>query len=370
MSHLEIRHLSKTYKKGAVNAVTDFSLNVEDGDFVVLVGSSGCGKSTVLRTVAGLETPTSGSILVNGNDITSLQPADRNIAMIFQNYALYPHMTVFDNIAFPLKVRKTPKEETRRRVTEICETLEIVEYMDRKPSSLSGGQQQRVAIGRALVRKPSLFLMDEPLSNLDAKLRTQMRDELAKLHHNTNATIVYVTHDQVEAMTLATKIVVMDKGVIQQIGTPLDLYFSPSNIFVAGFIGSPRMNFLECRSAGGYLRYAGGSIAIPSLDRSVRENEGADLALGVRPENVELESASAPRQGPETIQGSYVREEIIGSEVYAYIDVSGESFICKTEMQSLGLHKMGDRVRLRLKENSAFLFDHQSGETITPSDRP
>ena len=247
MAFIELSHLSKSYSKGSIRAVDDVSLRVRKGEFVVFVGSSGCGKSTTLRLIAGLETPDSGTISLAGSDITRTEPTDRNVAMVFQDYALYPHMTVFDNIAFPLKVRKAPKDKRAHRVREISDLLGITELLDRKPPKLSGGQQQRVAIGRALVRNPSVFLMDEPLSNLDAKLRTQMRTELARIHRTTGATILYVTHDQTEAMTLATKIVVMDQGRVQQIGTPRELYNDPTNLFVAGFIGSPSMNFLECR---------------------------------------------------------------------------------------------------------------------------
>lgn len=239
MAFLELHRLHKTFDRGAVRAVSNVSLAVEQGDFVVMVGPSGCGKSTVLRLIAGLEQPDVGSIMLDGRDITDARPADRNVAMVFQDYALYPHLSVFENIAFPLRVRKLPKPQVERRVRTVAEKLRIAEVLDRKPAKLSGGQQQRVAIGRALVREPAVFLMDEPLSNLDAKLRAEMREELVRLHRETGATIVYVTHDQTEAMTMATEVVVMDAGRIQQTGSPFDVRFHPTNDFVADFFAAP-----------------------------------------------------------------------------------------------------------------------------------
>lgn len=239
MAFLQLRRLIKSFEGGAVRAVNDFSLDVDEGDFTVLVGSSGCGKSTVLRLIAGLERPDGGTVALDGRDITRAHPADRDVAMVFQDYALYPHLSVFENIAFPLRVRKLPKDEVERRVRAMAEKLRIADVLTRKPAKLSGGQQQRVAIGRALVREPAVFLMDEPLSNLDAKLRAEMRGELTRLHRDTGATIVYVTHDQTEAMTMATKVVVMDAGRIQQTDSPLEVRFRPANAFVADFFAAP-----------------------------------------------------------------------------------------------------------------------------------
>ena len=245
MAKVVLENISKSF--GTVEAVRDFNLTVEDKEFAILVGPSGCGKSTALRMVAGLEEPTTGTIYIGDRAVNDLPPKDRDIAMVFQEYALYPHMSVYKNMAFGLKLRKFPKSEIDQRVREASEILGIQELLDRKPKQLSGGQRQRVAVGRAIVRKPAVFLFDEPLSNLDAKLRVQMRAELSKLHDRLQTTIIYVTHDQVEAMTMGTKIVVMKDGLIQQIGTPLDVYNFPVNLFVAGFIGSPVMNFIPCR---------------------------------------------------------------------------------------------------------------------------
>src|SRR5574344_2546395 len=244
MASLSLRHVYKRYP-GGVTAVSDFNLEIEDKEFIVLVGPSGCGKSTTLRMVAGLEEISEGELYIGDKLVNDVAPKDRDIAMVFQNYALYPHMTVFDNMAFGLKLRKTPKEEIKRRVHETARILSIEHLLDRKPKALSGGQRQRVALGRAIVREPKVFLMDEPLSNLDAMLRAQMRTELAKLHIRLGTTFIYVTHDQTEALTMGDRIVVLDKGVIQQVDTPDNIYQNPKNTFVAGFVGSPQMNFLK-----------------------------------------------------------------------------------------------------------------------------
>ena len=337
MALLVLDHLGKTFDKGAVHAVRDLSLVVDQGDFVVLVGSSGCGKSTVLRLVAGLETPSTGQVILDGREVTRLGPVDRNVAMVFQDYALYPHLTVFDNIAFPLKARKIPKDERARRVRAVSETLGIGDILNRKTAKLSGGQQQRVAIGRALVREPALFLMDEPLSNLDAKLRTHMRGELAKLHRTTGATVLYVTHDQTEAMTLATKIVVMDEGVVQQIGTPTQLYLEPQTAFVAGFIGSPPMNFVPCRLTRGSVRFGGFVLTLPPrLGAVARRCEGAELLLG----------------------------EIVGSDAFASVDVANSIVVAKTDVRRLGSLSPGAFVRLRARFDDMLLFDARTEQNI------
>ena len=244
MSSLSLKNICKKYPNG-FEAVKDFNLEIEDKEFIIFVGPSGCGKSTTLRMVAGLEDISSGELYIDGKLVNDVEPKDRDIAMVFQNYALYPHMTVYDNMAFGLKLRKVPKDEIDKKVREAAEILDLSALLDRKPKALSGGQRQRVAMGRAIVRKPKVFLMDEPLSNLDAKLRVQMRIEIAKLHQNLGTTIIYVTHDQTEAMTLGTRIVVMKAGIVQQVDTPQNLYEKPANLFVAGFMGSPQMNFLD-----------------------------------------------------------------------------------------------------------------------------
>lgn len=278
MAAVRFEAVSKVYGTDS-RALTDFSLDVEDGELVVLVGPSGCGKSTTLRVLAGLEEATSGRVFIDNRDITDETPSRRDIAMVFQNYALYPHMTVFDNMAFSLKMRKLPKEETERLVTETAEILGISEYLERKPKELSGGQRQRVAVGRAIVRHPKVFLFDEPLSNLDAKLRVQMRNELARLHSQLGATMIYVTHDQAEAMTLGDRIVVLKDGFIQQVAKPLEVYNNPRNRFVAGFIGSPAMNFFKAEISGGVILSADGRLEITGVTDGI-------YTLGVRPEDI------------------------------------------------------------------------------------
>jgi multiple sugar transport system ATP-binding protein len=297
MATVQLKHITKVYE-GGVKAVNDVNIDVEDQEFVVLVGPSGCGKSTTLRMIAGLEDITSGELFIDGKVVNEVPPKDRDIAMVFQNYALYPHMTVYDNMAFGLKIRKFPKEEIDQRVREAAKILEIEELLDRKPKALSGGQRQRVAVGRAIVRKPKVFLFDEPLSNLDAKLRVQMRAEISSLHNRLKATMIYVTHDQVEALTMADKIVVMKFGVIQQIGGPLELYNEPQNKFVAGFIGSPPMNFLETKveKQGEDIYVNEGSFSIkvlPEQAKFLTPYIGKSVVFGIRPEDVTFSKGSS-----------------------------------------------------------------------------
>ncbi len=278
MASVKFVGVSKVYGSDS-KALTDFSLNVKDGEFVVLVGPSGCGKSTTLRVLAGLEEATAGRVFIDGNDITDETPSKRDIAMVFQNYALYPHMTVFDNMAFSLKMRKIPKDDIKQAVMETAEILGISQYLERKPKALSGGQRQRVALGRAIVRHPKAFLFDEPLSNLDAKLRVQMRNELARLHSKLKATMIYVTHDQAEAMTLGDRIVVLKDGFVQQVAPPLEVYNNPCNKFVAGFIGSPAMNFFKAQVSNSILKTINGSMKISNIDNG-------SYTMGVRPEDI------------------------------------------------------------------------------------
>ncbi len=315
MAAVEFRSVGKVFP-GGVTALRDFTVTAEDGSFLVLVGPSGCGKSTSLRILAGLETPTSGSVWIGGRDVTDVSPQDRDIAMVFQNYALYPHMTVFDNMAFALRMRRIPGPEMNRRVEEAAGILEITALLGRKPRELSGGQRQRVALGRAIVRKPSVFLFDEPLSNLDAKLRVQMRSELARIHHRLGSTMIYVTHDQAEAMTLGDRIVVLRDGLIQQLAAPLELYDRPVNSFVAGFIGSPAMNFLEL--AGGGAGRAGAVSSGQDLP------EGA-ARIGIRPEDV------VPLQaGPVSCVAEVV--EILGNEKIVYMRTdTGEPIVMRCD---------------------------------------
>ncbi|MDC7229080.1 MAG: sn-glycerol-3-phosphate ABC transporter ATP-binding protein UgpC [Sphaerochaetaceae bacterium] len=332
MATVQLKNISKVYD-GGVKAVDNVNIDVQDRQFVVLVGPSGCGKSTTLRMVAGLEDITSGELYIDGNLVNDVPPKDRDIAMVFQNYALYPHMTVYDNMAFGLKIRKFPKEEIDQRVREAAKILEIEELLDRKPKALSGGQRQRVAVGRAIVRKPKVFLFDEPLSNLDAKLRVQMRAEISSLHNRLKATMIYVTHDQVEALTMADVIVVMKFGVIQQIGGPLDLYNNPQNKFVAGFIGSPPMNFLETAiEADGDDIYANeGTFRLKvtaEQKKFLTPYVGKSVTFGIRPEDVTFSNTA---KDGETINGTVSVVEPLGSETHVYTSTSKSQVIGKIE---------------------------------------
>ncbi len=329
MAKVLLENLSKHYNE--VVAVKNFDLEIPDKEFVVLVGPSGCGKTTTLRMVAGLEDITAGNIYIDGKLVNHLPPKDRDIAMVFQNYALYPHMTVYENMAFGLKLRKLPKEEIKERVQEAAEILNISELLDRKPKALSGGQRQRVAVGRAIVRKPKVFLFDEPLSNLDAKLRVQMRVELKKLHERLQTTIIYVTHDQVEAMTMGDRIVVMKDAVKQQVGPPLELYFRPANKFVAGFIGSPAMNFVEAElltEQGKLLLHTMGfKLRVPE-DKTARLKDYGQkkVIFGTRPEDLPEAPAFVPN---ETIEVLVEVIEPLGSEVYLDVKAGDHSLIAR-----------------------------------------
>ncbi|HPE93498.1 MAG TPA: sn-glycerol-3-phosphate ABC transporter ATP-binding protein UgpC [Sphaerochaeta sp.] len=332
MATVQLKNVCKVYE-GGVKAVDNVNIDIQDRQFVVLVGPSGCGKSTTLRMIAGLEDITSGEIYIDGNLVNDVPPKDRDIAMVFQNYALYPHMTVYDNMAFGLKIRKFPKEEIDQRVREAAKILEIEELLDRKPKALSGGQRQRVAVGRAIVRKPKVFLFDEPLSNLDAKLRVQMRAEISSLHNRLKATMIYVTHDQVEALTMADVIVVMKFGVIQQIGGPLDLYNNPQNKFVAGFIGSPPMNFLEAavEADGSNIYVNEGSFRLKvtaEQKKMLTPYVGKSVTFGIRPEDVTF--SNTPKDG-ETIDGTVSVVEPLGSETHVFVSTSRSQVVGKIE---------------------------------------
>ena len=322
MASVSLQHIYKIYT-GGVTAVSDFTLNIEDKEFIVLVGPSGCGKSTTLRMVAGLEDISEGDLLIDGKRMNDVEPKDRYIAMVFQNYALYPHMTVYDNMAFGLKLRKTPKAEIERRVREAAKILDIEHLLNRKPKALSGGQRQRVAIGRAIVREPKVLLMDEPLSNLDAKLRNQMRAEIIKLRQRINTTFIYVTHDQTEAMTLGDRIVIMKDGFVQQIGTPQQVFDTPVNLFVAGFIGTPQMNFfngkLEKTGAGYQIQCMGATIPVTDemAQKLASKGQGnADVIVGVRPEHITVQT-----EGGNAIQCTVEVSELMGSEFYLHATV-------------------------------------------------
>ena len=329
MASLSLKNVGKTYPNGFV-AVKNFNLDIADKEFIIFVGPSGCGKSTTLRMIAGLEEITSGELWIGNTMVNDVEPKDRDIAMVFQSYALYPHMSVYDNMAFGLKLRKTPKDKVDKLVHEAAKILDIEHLLDRKPKALSGGQRQRVAMGRAIVRNPKVFLMDEPLSNLDAKLRVQMRIEISKLHQRLESTIIYVTHDQTEALTLGTRIVVMKDGVMQQVATPIDLYTKPCNLFVAGFIGSPQMNFIDCkvvRDEEG-IKLAFGSYAV-KLPESKAEKlvEGGyidkDVIMGIRPEDIKDEEIFINAGSSNVLDATVRVYEMLGAEVFLYFSVEG-----------------------------------------------
>ncbi len=348
--------------RGEVTAVDDVNLEVRDGEFLVLLGPSGCGKTTTLRMIAGLETPTSGEIYIGDRLVNDLHPKDRDVAMVFQNYALYPHMRVRDIIAFPLKIRKYPQEEIERRVREVAEMLKIEHLLDRRPRELSGGEQQRVALGRAIVRRPKVFLMDEPLSNLDAKLRVVMRAELKKLQKNLGVTTIYVTHDQVEAMTMADRIAVMNKGRIVQLGTPKELFTRPANTFVAGFIGSPPMNMIECSLDEGKNLLDCGALKYrldPDAGLTLRSKGVTEVILGIRPQHVLIERGKRPDavaqapiyvvepMGTETIVNFKLGETMIRAVIPADIDVEA-----------------GEVWNIVFPRDRVYLFDKKSGELV------
>ena len=369
MGTLSFRNINKVYPNG-FHAVKDFNLEVEDKEFIIFVGPSGCGKTTTLRMIAGLEEISTGELAIDGRVINSVEPKDRDIAMVFQNYALYPHMTVYDNMAFGLKLRKVPKAEIKKAVAEAAKILGLEPLLDRKPKALSGGQRQRVAMGRAIVRNPQVFLMDEPLSNLDAKLRGQMRIELSKLHQRLGTTIIYVTHDQVEAMTLGTRIVVMNAGVVQQVDTPQALYETPANLFVAGFIGSPQMNFFDaqCTVVGDKVELdLGESVITVDGEKAKKVIEGGydgkTVVVGIRPENIS-DDAEDIAAHPETVIESTVRVyELLGAEVYLYFDFAGTNLTARVKPGTTA--RTGDTIKLALDASKLHIFDKETEQTIT-----
>ena len=359
MAEVVIQSLNKKFDE--VHAVKDVNLNIRDKEFVVLVGPSGCGKTTTLRMVAGLESISSGRILIDDKVVNDLAPMDRDIAMVFQNYALYPHMSVYDNMAFGLKMRKFDRADIARRVQDAAEILGIQQLMQRKPRQLSGGQRQRVALGRAIVRHPRVFLFDEPLSNLDAKLRVQMRVELKKLHDRLGTTAIYVTHDQVEAMTLGDRVVVMKDGVVQQVGEPLELYNAPANLFVASFLGSPAMNFATVRveAENGGLWAAGKGIRIkvpPALADRLTRHAGAEVTMGIRPEDLHVSGAADPMELGFDVVVEVV--EKLGSEILLDVAVGEQSMVAAVEPTIRAAVR--DRLRLALNPERLHFFDLQS----------
>lgn len=387
MAEVTLKHIKKVYpntekkrKKGqkstnlmvtdeGVLAVQDFNLNIKDREFIVLVGPSGCGKSTTLRMVAGLEEISGGDLLIDGKRVNDMAPKDRDIAMVFQSYALYPHMTVRENMEFPLKLRKMPKDEMNKRVDEAAEILGITQYLDRKPKALSGGQRQRVAIGRAIVREPKVLLMDEPLSNLDAKLRNQMRAEIIKLRQRIDTTFIYVTHDQTEAMTLGDRIVIMKDGIVQQVGTPQEVFDHPANLFVAGFIGMPQMNMFDAKlveQSGKYsVELDGVSIALSKEKQAALAKNNVksqEITLGIRPEHITLAEA-----GKDAITGKVDVSEMMGSAIHLHVNACGRDTIIIVQTMDLKGGEdlsIGSEISFTFGGNAVHVFDKETGENL------
>ena len=376
MTTLSLDKIYKKYPNATQYAVEDFNIDIKDKEFIVFVGPSGCGKSTTLRMVAGLEDITEGEFKIDGKIMNDVAPKDRDIAMVFQNYALYPHMTVFDNMAFGLKLRKFKKDEIKRRVEEAGTILGLSDLLDHKPADLSGGQRQRVAMGRAIVRDAKVFLMDEPLSNLDAKLRVSMRTEIAKIHRRIGATTIYVTHDQTEAMTLADRIVIMssspnsDKtgtvGRVEQIGTPQELYNEPANKFVAGFIGSPAMNFFNVKVAAGKLTNNEGlNMDLPEGKAKLLKEqgyEGKEVILGIRPEDIQASNLAQQAYPNQTIEAEVVVSELLGAETMLYLRAGSTEFVSRVEARDF--RNPGEKITVALNLNKSHFFDAQTEHRI------
>ncbi len=368
MASLSLRHIYKKYP-GGVTAVSDFNLEVKDKEFLVLVGPSGCGKTTTLRMIAGLEEITEGELFIGDQLVNDVAPKDRQIAMVFQNYALYPHMSVFENMSFGLKLNKTPKEVIKRRVEEAARILDITHLLDRKPKALSGGQKQRVALGRAIVREPKVFLLDEPLSNLDAKLRAAMRTELTKLHQRVGTTFVYVTHDQVEAMTMATRIVVMKDVLIQQVDTPQNLYHSPCNIFVAGFIGTPQMNFIKGtltkKGDGVFFNFEDVSLQLPEDKANAPELAdyiGKEVVVGLRPEGISDEAKNVEATPESSFNVNVEVTELMGAEIYLYLSIGETNLIARVSSRSKS--RAGDNIKVAFDMSRLHIFDNDTERCI------
>ena len=369
MASLSLKNIEKVYPNG-FKAVQDFNLEIADKEFIIFVGPSGCGKSTTLRMIAGLEDISGGTLEIDGKVVNDVEPKDRDIAMVFQNYALYPHMSVYDNMAFGLKLRKRPKDEIDRLVREAARILDLEKLLDRKPKALSGGQRQRVAMGRAIVRNPKVFLMDEPLSNLDAKLRVQMRIEISKLHQRLGATIIYVTHDQTEAMTLGTRIVVMKDGIVQQVDSPANLYNAPCNLFVAGFIGSPQMNFMDAvvenKCDDVFLKVGANTLKLP-ISKIAKFKDGSyngkTVVVGIRPEDMH-DSELFINSSPDSVIESDIKVyELLGAEVFLYFDVEGFQMTARVNPRTN--LRTGDHAKFALDMEKVHIFDKETELTIT-----
>jgi len=365
MAQVIYEHVTKRFDD--VVAVNDLDIVIEDKEFLVLVGPSGCGKTTALRCLAGLEDITEGRILIGDQVVNDVAPKDRDIAMVFQSYALYPHMSVYDNMAFGLKLRKYPKDEIKRRVDEAAEILGIEALLDRKPRQLSGGQRQRVAVGRAIVREPKVFLLDEPLSNLDAKLRVQTRTEITKLHQRLQTTFIYVTHDQTEAMTMATRIAVMNHGVLQQLDTPQTLYDKPENLFVAGFIGSPAMNFFDAqlvKDGNNVVVDAGDfKVAVPEQYNDVyMPHTGKSVIFGLRPEDVYDPKYEAPGIIGATVEGSVEVTELMGNEIFVFLKSGNHDYVARIDPRTS--FRMGDKVQVTFNMGNMHIFDKETEKAV------
>ena len=378
MASLSLKHINKTYPNG-FEAVKDFNLEIEDKEFIIFVGPSGCGKSTTLRMIAGLEEISEGELFIGDRLVNDVAPKDRDIAMVFQNYALYPHMTVFENMAFGLKLRKVPKDEIKKLVEEAAKILDIAHLLDRKPKALSGGQRQRVALGRAIVRDPQVFLLDEPLSNLDAKLRAQMRTELSKLHKKLGTTFIYVTHDQIEAMTMGDRIVVMKDGYIQQIDSPINLYENPVNKFVAGFMGSPQMNFINAKLImlnGKYTVEFGSEdtkttrgrkfyVELPGAKtdtEALKYYVDKEVILGIRPENIHDEEMFLSNAKTGMIEATVDVTEMMGAETYLYLTCEGIPLTARVDPRSTA--RPQDTIRVAIDPNKIHIFDKETEKTV------
>ena len=368
MAEVILKNICKSYDNG-FNAVKNVNIDIQDKEFVVLVGPSGCGKSTTLRMIAGLEDISGGELYIGDRLVNDVDPKDRDIAMVFQNYALYPHLSVYDNMAFALKLRKMPKDEIDKKVKEAAKILDLSHLLDRKPKALSGGQRQRVALGRAIVRNPKVFLMDEPLSNLDAKLRTAMRTEITKLHKSLGTTFIYVTHDQVEAMTMADRIVVMKDGIVQQIATPQDIYDNPNNMFVAGFIGAPQMNFIDVelveKDGEIYAENDALSIKLNGGDcNALKSNNyiGKQVVLGIRPEDIHIEDIFVDNSLDSAFEATVELGELMGAEIYAYLKAGKHNITARFD----GRYKLniGDKLKLAMDKHRIHIFDKETEMAI------
>lgn len=361
MSYIEMENIYKLYGD-KILAINDFNLDIKKNEFIALIGPSGCGKSTLLRMIAGLEEISYGELKMDGRVVNNVHAKDRDIAMVFQNYALYPHLSIYDNIAFGLKLRKASKETISEQVERVSETLGLTDHLDKKPNELSGGQRQRVALGRAMVQGSNIFLMDEPLSNLDAKLRGKMRVEILKLHKKLGVTTIYVTHDQVEAMTMADRIVVLDKGVVQQIGTPLELYHNPENLFVATFIGDPEINILEAQVNNGKIQIGEAEINVPEEIKDITKYEGQQILLGLRPESFVTDSSYISFHDKETIQSEVELAEMRGDHFIIATTIDGQDISLKvTETKE---YNLGDTIRFAVDYSKMILFDPATEQRI------